>query len=474
MGWLSGWQYRKSHVINSANGAGTNYQVRIKAHYGSGTDSGADVYLNSHCRGDFGDVRFTDDDGETLLDYWMEEKVDSDYAIFWVEVADDLSTANQTIYIYYGKSDATTVSNGDNTFIFFDNFPGTSLDTNKWNTLAGSKGSYSVNNALTLTVTERYNYGGWMHVYSKNTFDPAGKIFEARINSITQTYTYAILAWHKTAPSSPGDGGFTNAYRYEIEKATQTRYRMVKDVNSVGALLAGPSGDATPPIIIGALWASTGSEKEYGNRNLALSATDSDLTIGNSYVGLNLHRTSTTATSTAVFSWVLIRKFVDPEPSHGSWGSEETPSGQTYEIYVNAISQSFAIFSSETAYNIAKEASVASQSLTASETQFNLIKDAIAKALAEFRIETKFNIEKDAVSQALALAVVEVVRGVIEILKEATTTAQTALTLESTFNINPEATIKVLAEATILKPTEVKITKLFLILGDLAIQIQGS
>jgi len=67
--WLSGWQYRKSHVINSASDAGTGYQVRIKAHYGSGTDSGEDVYLNSHCRTDFGDVRL----------------------VFWVEVADDLS-----------------------------------------------------------------------------------------------------------------------------------------------------------------------------------------------------------------------------------------------------------------------------------------------------------------------------------------------------------------------------------------------
>ena len=31
--WLSGWQYRKSHVINSASGAGTNYQVKVKVYY---------------------------------------------------------------------------------------------------------------------------------------------------------------------------------------------------------------------------------------------------------------------------------------------------------------------------------------------------------------------------------------------------------------------------------------------------------
>ncbi|MEM0162744.1 MAG: hypothetical protein QXO62_06750, partial [Thermoproteota archaeon] len=72
MGWLQGWMYRKSHVINSASGAGTGYQVKIVAYYGSGTDSGNTVYLNSRCKTDFSDVRFTASDGVTLLNYWTE------------------------------------------------------------------------------------------------------------------------------------------------------------------------------------------------------------------------------------------------------------------------------------------------------------------------------------------------------------------------------------------------------------------
>jgi hypothetical protein len=70
--WLTGWSYRKSHVINNATGAGTDYQISITIHYGSGTDSGANVYANSHCKTDFGDIRFTSDDGSTLLNYWMD------------------------------------------------------------------------------------------------------------------------------------------------------------------------------------------------------------------------------------------------------------------------------------------------------------------------------------------------------------------------------------------------------------------
>ena len=135
MAWLTGWSYRKSHVIAPATGAGTLYQKQITVHYGSGTDGDDDVYCDNHCKTDFGDIRFTDDDGSTLLDYWMESKVDSDYAIFWVEVADSLESSAQTIYVYYGKADATTTSNGANTFPFFDDFSG---DLSKWTVLSGS------------------------------------------------------------------------------------------------------------------------------------------------------------------------------------------------------------------------------------------------------------------------------------------------------------------------------------------------
>lgn len=72
MAWLTGWSYRKSHVINPATGAGALYQKRIVTYFGSGVDSGENVYLNEKCRTDFGDIRFTKSDGATELDYWRE------------------------------------------------------------------------------------------------------------------------------------------------------------------------------------------------------------------------------------------------------------------------------------------------------------------------------------------------------------------------------------------------------------------
>ena len=115
--WYDGnWSYRKSHTVNPATGAGTNYQIRIVVHYGSGSDSGNDVYLSSQCRTDFGDIRFTDSGGQTLLNYWMESDNASSAAIFWVKVSADLSSSAQTIYIYYGNPSATSISNCAATF----------------------------------------------------------------------------------------------------------------------------------------------------------------------------------------------------------------------------------------------------------------------------------------------------------------------------------------------------------------------
>ena len=179
MTWLTSWNYRKSHVINYAAGAGTLYQKQVTVHYGSGTDGDDDVYLNSHSRTDFGDVRFTDDDGSTLLDYWMEEKVDSDYSIFWVKVADDLSTVAVTVYVYYGKADATTISNGTDTFLQFDHFDGSEVPPTGW--------------TLTLIGTQQFSEeqaNSWFRLYNFTSTSAAwtGRYLEKAITAITSGF----------------------------------------------------------------------------------------------------------------------------------------------------------------------------------------------------------------------------------------------------------------------------------------------
>jgi len=124
--WLhENWTYRKNCIIGFSEGAGTEYQIRINASYMDGVDVGDTVYLDGLCKSDFGDIRFTEEDGTTLLYFWREEKVNNDYAIFWVKIEEDLSYHRVTIFIYYGNTLASypeTTKQGYNTFPYlFEN-----------------------------------------------------------------------------------------------------------------------------------------------------------------------------------------------------------------------------------------------------------------------------------------------------------------------------------------------------------------
>lgn len=180
--WLSGWSFRKSHTIEGSAGAGTDYQTRMTAHYGSGNDSGVDVYLGYKSQADFDDIRFTDNDGVTLLHYWVEEVAATDHAVFWVRIDDNLNST-VAIYVYYGNDACSSSSNGSAAFIFFDDFESGVLSPAKWedpgdwqivdtNTRHGSYAAYCAAMAPELTLwcnltSKHLNYGFMLHVWAR-------------------------------------------------------------------------------------------------------------------------------------------------------------------------------------------------------------------------------------------------------------------------------------------------------------------
>ena len=297
--WLSGWDYRKSHVINSATGAGTNYQVKITCHYGSGSDSGGAVYLSSHSRTDFGDVRFTDNDETTPLDYWMESKTDSNNAVFWVEVADDLSSSAVTIYVYYGKSDASTTSNGATTFIFWDDFEDTDFsEYTVYNSVSRSNthvkhGSYA---AKTLNGLDYLKQDGSMGLVNIALglwiYDGGGSdsgsvllVYDGSSQGVALQDFYSSTHYVKRV-----DGTFSATSIAQSTGWHKLEVRMVANV--VKGIIDG---------------------------NLITLGTDfahlDQVFIGNPY---------SDQADSGWFDAFYRRKYVDPEPSHGSWGSEET------------------------------------------------------------------------------------------------------------------------------------------------------
>lgn len=304
MAWLTNWGYRKSHGINAATGAGTLYQKRVKVYYGSGSDSGENVYLAGKCRTDFGDVRFTDDDGSTLLDYWMESKTDSNNAVFWVEVADSLESAAQTIYVYYGKADATTTSNGDTTFPFHDHFPNASLDLNKWVKYSGTENPTVSNSILSLSAG-------------------AGGIQQKSANyPFVGVYKYAVRA-RASFPSTNASLAIVGM-RSDAFGSDWTAFRKVDA--SPYVTLSNYNGAETR---VNSNW-TRGAYQVFEERWISDSvaylqnetaASGSPVTTHVADAALGVWVYSPNAVTTV--DWILIRKYVSPEPAHAAWGSEE-------------------------------------------------------------------------------------------------------------------------------------------------------
>ena len=319
MGWLSGWQYRKSHEIEgSTAGAQTNYQIRIIVHKGSGTDGEEHVYCNNHCRDDFGDIRFTKSDGETLLDYWMEEYTSGDNATFWVEVDSiPASPDTATIYIYYGKSDAITTSNGEATFLFFDDFDDGTIDTSKWTTEIDSGGSVTESNGV-LTCT-----GG-------------ADGYHAGVYSTSQTYSKCVIETKARATSSSDTGEHTPELKLNDNPTIKAPNSYADSIYWLNAAFEGIrrsyyKGSWTNEDVYATTIPNTfhiyriikddsSFKAEYVGLDYSVIASSSTVAISDFtfYVCLKV-----IDAVSAEFDWVRIRKYVEPEPSHGSWGSEE-------------------------------------------------------------------------------------------------------------------------------------------------------
>jgi hypothetical protein len=140
---FTGWLYKQTHNITSVTTI-TNYQVQFTIYKTTGTSTGSSIYCNNHCNDDFSDIRFSVD-GVTSLSYWIESYTSGVSAVVWVKVP---SISDTTIWIYYGNESASTTSNGDDTFVFFDDFETGSISSTKWPTgydtyTASTSGAYA-------------------------------------------------------------------------------------------------------------------------------------------------------------------------------------------------------------------------------------------------------------------------------------------------------------------------------------------
>jgi PKD repeat protein len=298
--WLTGWANRKSHIINNASGAGTNYQVKINVINGTTADSGNTVYENNSANSNWSDIRFTASNGNTLLDAWNETQINGVNLTCWVEISDNLSAVNSTIYIYYGNPSASPYWNGDNTFLFFDDFPDSSLNTTKWTkttsnvTVANSIVTVSQSNSSWSGILGSISttYGRWRSLSrlpNTTLYEVFGFANEATITSATADlvvlyrnpgFYYAYVHKHPNLDTSFTFTGSTSMLTYEID------------------------------------WVSGNASFYKSDDYLGSDITNVPT------IALNAVITAATSTVVAtVFSdWVFLSKYVSPEPVHSTWG----------------------------------------------------------------------------------------------------------------------------------------------------------
>jgi hypothetical protein len=115
----AGWLYRKAITIDHTNvdAALTNFPLLVRV--------SQDTDLGAEAQSDGEDIRFTSNDGETILPYERESysvSSGSGSGNFWVKVPTISNTADTTIYLYYGNSAAADGQDAVN--VWDSNFKG--------------------------------------------------------------------------------------------------------------------------------------------------------------------------------------------------------------------------------------------------------------------------------------------------------------------------------------------------------------
>ena len=115
------WLYRKEILIEVADDITNNAFILDIT----------DQEIYDKALADGADLRFTDKDGN-VLPYWIQSWYPYATSKIVVKLPQMQIDEDTSIYIYYGNYLASSTSNGDNTFLFFDDFSGSTLKHLNW------------------------------------------------------------------------------------------------------------------------------------------------------------------------------------------------------------------------------------------------------------------------------------------------------------------------------------------------------
>ncbi len=128
---LTGFKYFIPFQVKNQNIQDlTDFQVKLNVNTKSLIDQG---YVNSDCS----DIRFVDPNNNNELPYWIEGGCNTENTTIWVKF--DFLPAEKTkeFWMVFGNTSASSESNGDQVFEFFDDFEDGVINTSKWSVNEG-------------------------------------------------------------------------------------------------------------------------------------------------------------------------------------------------------------------------------------------------------------------------------------------------------------------------------------------------
>ncbi|KUG10026.1 cell surface protein [hydrocarbon metagenome] len=330
--FLTGWSYRKLITIGgSPDGDLTDYQVRFVVHRTAGTDAGENVYLGTKTNADYSDLRFTTT-GNVLLPYWIESS-DTGSAVVWVKVP-SIPMTGAEMYLYYGNTEATGVSDGDATFLFFDDFTGSAgaPDSTKWDVVKrGSSSAVAArtgtgelhlaglaNSVSSANVISKIPFTRGVSIEYLNKIDNANYALSGFGSGTTQDETGGSTNWHLTSlPNGYGTASVATSDRiYEYPPGAA---RIQHATASGGSLYTALNTFYRHTI----RWDSSNNIKSFRDGTEVLSATDSTYATGNKYIHFSQGEYSDGRGGNRYIDWVFVRKYTITPPAISAWGAEE-------------------------------------------------------------------------------------------------------------------------------------------------------
>jgi len=305
------------YSVNHAGESSNYYFIAFEKDTNIGI--GKFVALNEKCQTDFDDVRVTESDGLTVIagesNGWMKEKVDSDYAIIYVEIPED-----QTIYVYYGNSIVTWSEAGEIGFLetlWTDDMEGTvgEVPTN-YTDISSSSCEFRISNTQAhggtkSTRCQDNNNNGWSHGLRNDA-----------VNSFYHLHIYGYFP-QTTQPAA--------IYVFQTGQTDLVALMYFQADGKVYAYDGTTETEIMPSYVVDH-WYHIEIRFDYASKQYdvyiddVLKAENFGFYTGTATQSKSLRFTSGKSyASTDYWYWDDVSdEGIDPEDAHGSWGNEET------------------------------------------------------------------------------------------------------------------------------------------------------